>query len=75
MAFFSDFRYGFRSSRSTVDLVTVVSDRIARDLNMSGATQASALVLSKAFDRVWRAIFFTNLQSFKTDIWPYSFSE
>ena len=26
---FSDFQYGFRSSRSTADLVTVVSDRIA----------------------------------------------
>ena len=27
---FSDFEYGFRSSRSTADLLTVVSDRIAR---------------------------------------------
>ena len=27
---FSDFQYGFRSSQSTVDLFTVVSDRIAR---------------------------------------------
>ena len=27
---FSDFQYGFRSSRSTADLLTVVSDRIAR---------------------------------------------
>ena len=27
---FSDFQYGFRSSQSTVDLVTVVSDRTAR---------------------------------------------
>ena len=26
---FSDFQYGFRSSRSTADLLTVVSDRIA----------------------------------------------
>ena len=30
---FSDFQYGFRSSRSTADLVTVVSDRIARTFN------------------------------------------
>ena len=29
---FSDFQYGFRSSRSTADLLTVVSDRIARAL-------------------------------------------
>ena len=27
---FSDFQYGFRSSRSIPDLLTVVSDRIAR---------------------------------------------
>ena len=33
---FSDFRYGFRSSRSTADLLTVVSDRIARVFNRSG---------------------------------------
>ena len=35
---FSDFQYGFRSSRSTADLLTVVPDRIARDFNRSGAT-------------------------------------
>ena len=35
---FSDFQYGFRSSRSTADLLTVVSDRIARTFNRSGAT-------------------------------------
>ena len=36
--FFSDFQYGFRSSRLTADLLTVVSDRIARAFNKSGAT-------------------------------------
>ena len=35
---FSDFQCGFRSSRSTADLLTVVSDRIARGFNRSGAT-------------------------------------
>ena len=35
---FSDFQYGFRSSRSAGDLLTVVSDRIARPLNRSTAT-------------------------------------
>ena len=35
---FSDFQYGFRSSRSTAGLLTVVSDRIARALNKSRAT-------------------------------------
>ena len=49
---FSDFQYGFRSSRSTADLLTVVPDRIVRAFNRSGATQAVAL---KAFNRVWHS--------------------
>ena len=40
---FSDFQYGFRSSRSTADLLTVVSHRIARAFNRSGATRTAAL--------------------------------
>ena len=52
---FSDFQYGFRSSRSTADLLTIVSDRIARAFNRSVATRAVAIDLSKAFDRVWHA--------------------
>ena len=47
---FSDFQYGFRSSRSTPDLLTVVSERIARDFNGSAVSQAVALDISKAFD-------------------------
>ena len=31
---FPDFQYGFRSSRSTADLLAAVSDRIARAFNM-----------------------------------------
>ena len=49
---FSDFQYGFRSSRSTADLLTVVSDRIARAFNRSGATRAVAHDISKSFGRV-----------------------
>ena len=52
---FPDFQYGFRSSRSTADFLTVVSDRIARAFNRFGATRAVALDISKAFDRVWHA--------------------
>ena len=55
--FFSDFQYGFRSSQSTADLLTVVSDRIARVFNRSGAT-------SKAFDRVWLAGLLHKLKSY-----------
>ena len=58
---FSDFEYGFRSSRSTADLLTVVSVRIARALNRLGATRAVALDISKTFDRVWQRDLFTNL--------------
>ena len=61
---FSDFQYGFRSSRSTADLLTVVSDRIARALNRSGATRAAALDIFKAFDRVWDAGLLHKLKSY-----------
>ena len=72
---FSDFQYGFRSSRSTSDLLTVVSDRIARAFNRSGATRAVALDISKAFDRVWHAGLFHKLKSYGISghIWPYFF--
>ena len=62
---FSDFQYGFRSSQSTADLLTVVSDRIARAFNRSGATRAVALDISKAFNRVWHAGLLHKLKSFK----------
>ena len=64
MDFFSDFQYGFRSSRSAADLLTVVSDRIARAFNRSGATRAVALDISKAFDRVWHAGLLHKLKSY-----------
>ena len=51
----SDFQYGFRSSQSTANLLTVVSDRIVGAFNRSWATQAVTLDISKAFDRVWHA--------------------
>ena len=60
---FSDFQYGFRPSRSTADLLTVVSDGIARDFNRSGATRAVALDISKAFNRVWHAGLLHKLKS------------
>ena len=50
---FSDFQYGFRSCQSTTDLLTVLSDRIARAFNRSGATRAMVVDISKAFDRIW----------------------
>ena len=38
---FSDFQYGFKSSRPTADLLTVVSDTIARAFNRSGGYSSS----------------------------------
>ena len=61
---FSVFQYGFRSSQSTANLLTVVSERIARAFNRSGATQAVALDISKAFDRVWHAGLLHKLKSY-----------
>ena len=61
---FTDFQYGFRSSQSIADLLTVVSDRIARAFNRSGATRAVALDISKAFDRVWHAGLLHKLKSY-----------
>ena len=62
--FFSDFQYGFRSSRSYTDLLTVVCDRIARAFNRSGPTRAVALDISKAYDRVWHAGLLHKLKSY-----------
>ena len=52
---FSGFQYGLRPFRSTADLLTVLSDRISRAFNRSGATRAVALEISMAFIRVWHA--------------------
>ena len=51
MTFFSDFQYGFMSSRSIADLLTVVSDRIAGAFNRFGATRAVSLDISIGFDK------------------------
>ena len=49
---FSDIQYGFRSSRSTADLLTVVSDRIGSAFNRFCTTRALPLVISQACGRV-----------------------
>ena len=58
---FSDFQYCFRSSRSTADLPVVVSDKIARAFNKSGATRAVALDISKLLTGIGMLVIFTNL--------------
>ena len=49
---FCDFHYGFRSSQSTANFLTAVSDGILRVFNRTGATQALVLDISKVFDIV-----------------------
>ena len=46
---FLNFQCGFRSSGSTADLLTIVSDRIARSFNRYWAARA----VIYPFDRVW----------------------
>ena len=61
---FSDFFYGFRFTRSTADLLTVVSDRIARGFNRSGATRAVALdmpYMPSLSTEICMLVFCTNL--------------
>ena len=56
--FFFDFQYGFRSSRSTTDLLIIGSDRTAKALNRFGATRDVTLDISdisKAFEGVCHA--------------------
>ena len=61
---FTYFQYGFKSSRSTADLLTVVSVRNARVFNRSEAIRAVTLDISKAFDRVWQAGLLHKLESY-----------
>ena len=42
----------------------MVSDRIARAFNRSGATRAIALDISKAFHRIWHAGLLQKLKSY-----------
>ena len=52
-----------------------MSDKIARAYKRSGATQAVALNISKAFDRVWHAGLLHKLKSYGIGghTWPYFF--
>ena len=63
MWLFSDLQYGFRSSRSSANLVTLVFDRIASAFDRSGLTRAAALDITRAFDRVWQAGLLYKLES------------
>ena len=59
---FSDFQYGFRSSRSNANLLTVVSDRIARAFNRSGLLELWHFIYPRLLTGFGMLVFFTNFQ-------------
>ena len=59
-----DSQYGFRSSRSTADVLTVITDRISRTLDKGFDARAIALDISKAFDKVWHKGLLLKLSSY-----------
>ena len=63
---FSDFQFDFRSSKSTLDLLTFGFDRITRSFNKSGATLTIALDISKAFNKVSHACIFHKTKTYET---------
>ena len=56
---FSNFQHGLRISQSTTDVLTVVSDTIAKSSNRDSGYSAVAYNISMAFYMTW--LFFTNL--------------
>ena len=58
---FSDLQYGFRSSRSTADLLIVVSDKITRLLTGLGLLELLHLIYPRLLTRFDMLIFFMNL--------------
>ena len=60
----SDFQYGFRSARSTADVLTVITHRISQALDKGFGARAIALDISKAFDKVWHKGLLQKLSSY-----------
>ena len=62
-----DRQYGFRSKRSTGDVMAYLTEVWSHSLHSFGETQAVALDLAKAFDRVWHDNLLCKLASFGID--------
>ena len=60
----SDKQFGFRTSRSTGDLLAYVTEYVSRILDNQGETRSVALDISKAFDKVWHRGLLHKLSSY-----------
>ncbi|MEL7340328.1 MAG: reverse transcriptase family protein, partial [Bacteroidota bacterium] len=60
----SDVQYGFRSARSTADVLTVITHRISEAMAMGNHSRVIALDISKAFDKVWHKGLLLKLSSY-----------
>lgn len=58
----SDIQYGFRFSRSTSDVFTVITECVCQLLDKNGEFPAVALYILKLFDWVWHAGLLHNLK-------------
>ena len=59
------FKFGLEMWPSTTNLLTVVSDKIARSFNRSEASRTVPLDISKVFDWVWHAGLLHKLKSYE----------
>ena len=60
----SDRQYGFRRDRSTGDLLAFLIESWSSSFRDFGETFVAALIISKAFDRVWHKDLISKLHSF-----------
>jgi hypothetical protein len=62
--YFSPKQFGFRSSRSTCDLLAILTQKWSDALDQKGSVLLVTLDIAKAFDRVWHAGLKCKLPSF-----------
>ena len=62
-----DSQYGFRSKRSTGDVMAYLTEIWSHSLHSYGESQAVALDFAKAFDRVWHKNLLCKLSAFGVD--------
>ena len=63
----NDRQYGFRSKRSTGDLMAYLTEKWNQSLHFFGESKIIALDISKAFDRVWHQALISKMRAFGID--------